>query len=156
MRWRLPVLLSGWFAGLKALHQVNRLWYYRKASQRAKAHHKPLLVVGNPRGRHGCGDLLIDAEPAGECPVEMRAYIQRMPMFTDKQFGAVFVGHVLEHLHLVEARAALLELQRVAHYVVVVYPTVYNVLTGLVPGHRRDTLKWLWKMDADGVLEWEG
>lgn len=120
----------------KQLADRNRL--YSDAECYASSVGKPLLVVGHPRGRHGCGDVNIDVTNGyiAECPSFIQVDVEDLHIFRYKQFGSVFVGHVLEHVDDIEK--AFAELCRVADKVFVAYPDWYSLTAYLSPGH-----KWL-------------
>jgi len=119
--------------------QMNdRRVLYDSAEKHARLVGKPLLVVGHPRGRHGCGDINIDIANGHitECPSFIQVDVEDLHIFMDKQFGSVFVSHVLEHVDDIEK--AFAELCRVADKVFVAYPDWYAFGAYLYPGH-----KWL-------------
>jgi len=118
----------------KQLH--DRKVLYHQAEDYAIMIGKPLLVVGNPKGRHPCGDVNVDLD-GSVCPMFEQASIEDLNMFSDGKFGAVFVGHVLEHVDNIEK--AYSELVRVIDDVVyVAYPDWYSLIAHLHPDH-----KWL-------------
>lgn len=110
-----------------ALHQnLSRQGKYDEARSEADRRGKPLLVVGGPYGdgifrrtfrlkSHGLGDVCTDIDPVScqGAPRVVTANILDLP-FADKEFGAVFVGHVFRHLHGPEKEAAWDEVTRVA------------------------------------------
>lgn len=115
---------------------LDRKELYQQAESYALEAGKPLLVVGNPKGRHGCGDVNVDLGGSA-CPVVEQASIEDLNMFLDGQFGAVFVGHVLEHVDNIEK--AYSELVRVSSdNIFVAYPDWYSLTAHLHPDH-----KWL-------------
>jgi len=122
--------------GFKQISDRHRL--YDDAEQYARSVGKPLLVVGHPKGEHGCGDVNIDIANGhiAECPSFIQADVEDMHIFMDKQFGSVFVGHVLEHVNDIEK--AFIELCRVADKVFIAYPDWYSVTAYLASDH-----KWL-------------
>ena len=134
--------------------------YFAKAEAVADRLGLPLLVVGNPRGRHGCGDVTVDIEPEGRCPIELRADVRDLRLFRDKQFGAAFCSHVLEHLPTSwDVERAISELGRVAYYAAILYPTPLSIVGRLHPGHSPESLRYLWSLSREGVIEiwnWEG
>ncbi|RLC83493.1 MAG: hypothetical protein DRJ03_16980 [Chloroflexi bacterium] len=130
------------FAGLTGLALLyDGLWelseakerevIYRKALRYARSRKKPLLVVGNPKGRHGKGDVCIDINPEPGC---LKADVHNLSMFPDKYFGAAFVSHVLEHIE--NPRGALDELTRVADRVYILTPSPFKLNSWLHPGHK--------------------
>lgn len=137
--------VAAWEVGWYGLQLVQRKKAYRNAALAAKASGKPLLVVGNPHGQYGCGDVVLDLEPSAECPVQVVGSIEEIP-FPDKHFGSVYVSHVLEHTCRPEA--ALAELNRVADKVFVSYPWWWRLTTLLTPGHA-----WIVGRNTDGSLK---
>jgi len=133
-----------------------RTKYYNKAHKISRKLKKPLLVVGRPRFAHGlgpplhgCGDICVDIEGCPECPKSKKADVTNLP-FKDKQFGAVFCSHVLEHIK--NPKKAIKELARVGNYVVILFPTKLSILARIHPGHHGESLEYLWKL-GDGVIE---
>lgn len=109
---------------------------YHQAENYAILIGKPLLAVGNPKGRHPCGDVNVDLD-GSECPVHVQASIEDLNMFSDGEFGAAFVGHILEHVDDIEK--AYSELVRVSDDgVYVAYPDWYSMIAHIHPDH-----KWL-------------
>lgn len=127
--------------------------WYNIAFQRSRYIGKPLIVFGSPKGRHGCGDVLFDLRPTGECPVEVQGDISDLSMFRDKEFGVAFVSHVLEHLSSQKMEKALYELQRIANSCVILYPSTMNMLARFQKDHNQRSLTKLWKMNSGGVLQ---
>jgi len=77
----------------------------------------------------------IDIAPDG-IPHFLQLDIEREALlFSDKQFGCVFLSHVLEHLD--NWRFTLAEASRVADYVVVVLPHPQYFSGWLTPEHRQ-------------------
>tara|TARA_Y100000310_G_scaffold315902_1_gene367020 strand:- start:602 stop:1132 length:531 start_codon:yes stop_codon:yes gene_type:complete len=115
---------------------AHSLWerkdLYRKADAAAKAAGKPLLVVGQPYGMYGCGDVVLDPKDTGECPVVEQESVEAIP-FPDKYFGAAFASHVLEHV--CDPHEALSELNRVADQVFVPWPRPWRTISWASPGH---------------------
>lgn len=148
------VLMIGAMVSYKLLqhHYQNK---YRKdgfikAFMESRKRRKPLLVVGNPRGRHPCGDVNVDIKPSGECPNMIKADAHDLSMFGNKEFGAVYMSHVIEHLD--DPERALYELMRVADVVVLVYPFFWSFDTLLVPGHKKKSLEYAWdKLGPGGI-----
>ena len=127
--------------------------YYWKAYRISRELGKPLLVVGNPKNRHPCGDVTLDINPSGECPFEVKGDVRDLSMFRYKEFGSAYVAHVLEHLTLDDALTAIDELRHVADYVVILYPTKNSILARLHPDHKIETLEYFWSINPDGVIE---
>ena len=117
---------------------IDRKRLYAEAEISARSVGKPFLVVGHPKDRHGCGDINVDIANGeiSKCPTFIKADIEDLGIFKDKQFGSVFVGHVLEHVDDIEK--AYLELCRVADKVFVAYPDWYSLTAYFSAGH-----KWL-------------
>ena len=133
---------------------------YTTASQTAEALGKPLLVVGGPWGgsqwrrfakfpAHGCGDVCLDMDSRSceGCNFQ-EGDIRDMP-FQDKEFGAAFCSHVLEHMHTGEDCAhAWWELNRVADTVFVCLPGKDTISGWMAPDHH------LWVSNlGSGVLK---
>lgn len=133
-----------------AAEQIEAWTRYRRARALADRHGKPLLVVGGPYGlalhrwirwpAHGSGDVCVDLDPRAanrkSTAAFVRADVQRLP-FGDKQFGAAFCSHLLEHLP--NAAACLegwWELHRVADEVVCVFPHRWHPAAVVAPGHK--------------------
>ena len=105
---------------------TSRISLYHQARNEADRRGKPLLVVGGPYGggairrvfqlkAHGYGDVCTDIDPKA-CEGALQivpADITDLP-FEDKEFGAVFVGHVFNHLGPAERAMAWQEVTRVA------------------------------------------
>lgn len=143
--------VAAWEIGWYAIQCVERRCEYRTAKAAAEQRGKPLLVVGNPHGQYGCGDVVLDLEPSTECPNHVTESVESMP-FEDKQFGAAFVSHVL--CHTCRPEQALAECARVADEVFVTYPWWWRLRTLLTPGHA-----WLVTKRSDGSLRfipWSG
>ena len=105
---------------------ASRVSLYHEALNEADRRGKPLLVVGGPYGNgairrafhlkaHGFGDVCTDIDPRAckGAPQVVTADITDLP-FEDKEFGAVFVGHVFNHLGPAERAMAWQEVTRVA------------------------------------------
>lgn len=140
MFWNLIAFIAGyeaanWLMSLKERESLVRL-------ARLLAGGKPLLVVGNPKGRHEAGSLCIDLEPVCPC---VRANVEHLDDIPDGAFGAAFVGHVLEHVD--NPARAWAELHRVADHVVIAYPYTNTLICWLHPDH-----KWV-ILRADDTLE---
>jgi hypothetical protein len=148
---------------------------YALAQEEARMRDKPLLVVGGPSGSadaysdiawvqplvkakaffkvkaHGCGDVCVDIDPqACEGCNYVSADIMDLP-FEDKEFGAVYCSHVLEHMpDAAGCQAAWSELHRVADVVFICVPPRSSIFAWLVPDHH------LWvKHVGETVLEVE-
>jgi len=87
--------------------------------------------------------LLLDINPEAlkghPCPVV--ASVTDIP-FSDNEFGAVFISHVLEHLPaVIDAEKALNELNRVAEAVYIVYPSRQSIAGWIIRDHHL----WIWQ-----------
>lgn len=135
------VLFAGMWEGATQLRDINnRKDLYTQARTAADEKGKPLLVVGKPTiygvRMHPCGDVCLDLQGCPECPSAVQGDVRNMTMFTDKQFGAVFCSHVLEHLPLDQAQIAYRELQRVADTVFIALPSPVAFWTVINPDHK--------------------
>jgi len=138
---------------------------YAMASAYAVERNKPLLIAGGPWGNkrirrwlkmpaHGNGDVCIDIDSCaiGSHPCGVLANVTHIP-FSDKSFGAVFASHLLEHLPTTDdAKMALMELNRVADAVFIVYPTRQSLAGWITSGHHL----WIWQQDNITYLEQRG
>jgi hypothetical protein len=128
--------------------QQERRVKYNTAVQTAEASGKPLLVVGGPWGAsrwrhltgvpaHGCGDVCLDMDShACEGCNYQAGDITDMP-FGDKEFGAVFCAHVLEHMPTGRDCAhAWWELNRVSDTVFVCLPGKDTIGGWITSGHK--------------------
>ena len=146
------------YALLRENHE--RRMKYTAASMTAEAAGKPFLVVGGPFGgkisgrifgmqAHGCGDICLDMDSraCGMCNFH-EGDIRNIP-FNNKEFGAVFCSHVLEHMYTGEDCAqAWWELNRVADTVFVCLPGKDTIIGWIASGHR------LWVSNlGSGVLK---
>jgi len=138
LRFVLAWELGWWLEG-----KLRRRKLFRQANRAAALKGKQLLVVGEPDGEYPCGDVVVDIRESSICPVYVKASVEDLGAFKDKQFGAVFASHVLEHV--AQPEKALAELHRVADEVFVAYPYPWRLATYLVPGHA-----WLMFRDGDG------
>ena len=105
-------------ASLIAAFGYNGL-VFREAKRTAEIAGKPLLNVGCKRSYTDDSDINLDIVPR-KVPRFIRGDIQNLSMFDDKQFGAAYASHVLEHVD--DPDAALSELYRVAERVFVITP----------------------------------
>ncbi len=106
---------------------------FREARRAARSVKKPLLNAGCKLHYTRQSDVNLDIVPRN-VPRFVRGDIQNMHMFRDKQFGAVYASHVLEHVE--NPDAALCELQRVADHVFVITPLPIYPWAWLHPEHR--------------------
>ena len=108
---------------------------FEKARQAARKTNKPLLNVGcKAVYAHRC-DVNLDIV-VRQVPNFVRGDIQNLYMFSDKQFGAVYASHVLEHVD--DPDRALEELRRVSENLFIITPLPIFPWTWLHPEH-----KWL-------------
>ena len=144
------LLMMGTLVLATSLDQwAERNQKYAQGLAYSRAAGKPFLVVGRPKGNHGCGDICLDLDSrvAQECPVALVDDVRSIPLPTG-HVGAAFVSHVLEHLPSVEdAILAWGELQRVADLVLVAGPSPLSLIARLVPDH----CLWAWQL-PDGSL----
>ena len=98
------------------------------------------LKAGKPLLNAGCGaaytelsDVNVDIVPK-EANNFVLGDIQNQSMFREKQFGAVFASHVVEHVE--DLDTALAELYRVADNVFIITPFPLWPWAWLYPGHR--------------------
>ena len=109
----------------------NERWrFYREARAYADGSGKPLLVIGLQRfsWQPPNGDVTVDIDPLVETiPGGVLADEREMP-FTDKQFGACYNAHTLEHMATVEEmEKAITENLRVADRVYFLVPSWYSI-----------------------------
>jgi SAM-dependent methyltransferase len=106
---------------------------FEEAKNAARSARKPLLNAG-------CGNAYIEQSDVNMDAAQKRVAnfvngdIQNMWMFHDKQFGAVYASHVLEHVE--DPDAALKELHRVADAVFVITPLPFWPSAWLGHGHK--------------------
>ena len=129
-------------AGINALRE--RRTKYQEALELATAADKPLLVIGQPRGRHPCGDVCVDAAGCPECDTEssigFQVMVEDLWMFNDKVFGAAFASHVLEHVE--DLDLALQEIRRVSDHLLIAGPKWYRLVSYVNPLHKRNVPNW--------------
>lgn len=124
------------------IYLVTAFGYKRLIFNLAK---KSAIKAGKPLLNAGCGskftdqsDVNLDIEPK-EVARFVNGDIQKLSQFKDKQFGAVYASHVLEHVEDVDS--ALQEFRRVAENVYVITPFPLWPSAWLCPSH-----KWiLWR-----------
>jgi SAM-dependent methyltransferase len=126
----------------------NRL-VFNEARKSADAFGKPLLNVGCKKVFTALSDVNLDIVPR-QAPHFVQGDIQNLHMFRDKQFGAIYAAHVLEHVD--DPDRALLELHRVAETVYVITPLPVYPWSWLHPQH-----KWiLWGTKRLCRIPWAG
>lgn len=127
------------------MNETNELMERRQVFQQARLYadavRKPLLVVGTPKQvawfHHPGGDVTIDIDPNIDSAVPYQIMDVRNMSFSDKQFGASFISHVLEHLNSIDdASKAIAELRRVSDKVFVAIPHKTSLLAWLHPRHH--------------------
>lgn len=139
-------LVLGWEVCCALYEKHERHVLFRRALAESRQRGKPMLVVGEPDGEYPCPPppgVLVDLRERSVCPRYVRTSVERMPMFRDRQFGAAFCSHVIEHVE--RPLDALQELHRVADSVFISYPRPWRIATYLVPGHT-----WLMVPDRSG------
>lgn len=135
-----------WQLSVGLYQNQSRQRKYDEARSEADRRGKPLLVVGGPYGDgifrrtfrlkcHGLGDVCTDIDPESceGAPRIVTANILDLP-FADKEFGAVFVGHVFRHLHGGEKDIAWEEVSRVADSVYYSDQSRFWLLGYILPG----------------------
>jgi len=137
---------------IREIRQKNR--QCKAAVGYCQKHHKLLLVAGGPWGgrnwrrrfnmpAHISGDVNIDIRASAIVghPNGVVANVVKLP-FPDKTFGAAFASHLLEHLpDAAQAKAALVELERVADVVCIAYPSRQSIVAWIITDHRL----WVWQ-----------
>lgn len=141
-------------AGLLVLHQGGTFWdawgerqaLFAQMLAIREATGKPTLVVGRPtlqNVEYDCGpDVTLDLDPAvlETCPLSGVIGDVRSLPYRTRQFSAVFVSHVLEHVGRIEdVAAAWGELHRVADVVLIAYPKRDALVSWLNPDHKTMT-----------------
>jgi len=106
---------------------------FNRAKRAAKKAGKPLLNAGCRFTYTESSDVNLDIIPR-EVPNFVRGDIQDLSMFKNKQFGAVYASHVLEHVE--DPDAALQELNRVAENVFIITPLLLGPSAWLHPDHK--------------------
>lgn len=143
---RFLMALAGWEALMWAGRVVTRGRLFQAAQEAARRHGKPLLVVGCPVGAtpglslfyHPCGDTTVDVADCPQCSNSVKADVSAMTQFADKQFGAAFVGYVLEYTD--QPDLALEEIKRVADEVFVAHIQPLSLVGFVLPGLRHRIL----------------
>jgi len=130
----------------------DRIKYFKLARYVADYLDKPLLVVGEPKGKHPYGDVTIDINPTEPGVIRMDV-LEVDKYFPYKYFGCVYISHVLEHLPPDKLGIAIKKLSYVSHCIVALYPKLGKVILGLIhPEHYIGTLVKLWKLSPSGIL----
>jgi len=129
----------------RALCQVKRVLIYfvaafgykrpifNLAKKAARKTGKPLLNAGCGSKFTDLSDVNLDIVPK-EVPHFVNGDIQKLSVFKDKQFGAVYASHVVEHVEDIDA--ALQELDRVAKNVYVITPFPLWPSVWICPSHK--------------------
>ena len=119
------------------IYFVTAFGYKRPIFNLAK---KAATKAGKPLLNAGCGskftaqsDVNLDIVPK-EVARFVNGDIQKLSQFKDKQFGAVYASHVVEHVEDVDS--ALRELDRVAENIYVITPFPLWPSAWLSPGHK--------------------
>ena len=111
---------------------------FNQAKKAARISGKPLLNAGCGYAYTELSDVNLDIVPR-KVPNFACGDIQELSMFQNKQFGAVYASHVLEHVE--DPAAALQELNRVAEDVFIITPFPLSPTAWFWPDH-----KWvLWR-----------
>jgi SAM-dependent methyltransferase len=140
--------IAGGLAGAVALYEVGhqihdnyeRSYYWDVARAYSDAVGKPLLVVGMKRWpwQPPDGDVTVDLDPAVlGIPGGVQANELSMP-FSDKQFGACYNAHTLEHMASAEdVETAVNECLRVAEIAIFLCPSPYSIVANMFcPSHN--------------------
>ncbi len=106
---------------------------FRRARNFADRARKPLLNVGCKSAYTKSSDINLDIEKR-KVPRFVRGDIQDLTMFDDKEFGAVYASHVLEHVD--DPDTALKELHRVSENVFIITPLPIWPWSWLHPDHK--------------------
>ena len=129
---RQPDYLRHALAFLMAAFGYNGM-VFREAKRTAEIIGKPLLNVGCKRAYTDSSDINLDIVPR-EVPRFICGDIQNLIMFDDKQFGAAYASHVLEHVD--DPDTALRELHRVDDNVFVITPIPLWPWAWFHPDHK--------------------
>ncbi|GAI37254.1 unnamed protein product, partial [marine sediment metagenome] len=106
---------------------------FNRAKGAARKANKPLLNAGCGSAYTESSDVNLDIIPR-EVPNFVHGDIQDLSMFKNKQFGAVYASHVLEHVE--DPDAALREFNRVAENVFIITPFPLGPWAWLHPDHK--------------------
>jgi len=131
---RIALLLGCWELAFLSFERYDRSNLFEKARREARQRTKLFLVIGDPKNRHGCGDVTIDWEGAPGCSNVFKDDLHDLSRFPDNYFGSTFVGHVMEHVS--DPFIVMNEITRVTEgNVYVAYPRWFNLMSWLYPGH---------------------
>lgn len=138
--WTIVKLCLAYEAGMTIREGIERHRYYNQARQYADEIGKPLLVVGMRRNftQPPNGDVTVDIDPAVQT-IEGGVWASECKMpFYDKQFGACYNAHTLEHLAAAEEiEVAVNECLRVSDVAIFLAPSPYSILaTFFCPSHN--------------------
>ncbi|MDD4986056.1 MAG: methyltransferase domain-containing protein [Dehalococcoidales bacterium] len=126
--------------GIQIKENAERHHYWRVARAYSDLAGKPLLVVGMKRHiwQPPDGDVTLDVDPlVTTVPGGVCADERSMP-FSDKEFGAVYNPHTLEHLATAEdVETAVNECLRVADVAFFLAPSPYSIAANFFcPSHH--------------------
>jgi 2-polyprenyl-3-methyl-5-hydroxy-6-metoxy-1,4-benzoquinol methylase len=135
------VILAGYIVFGRAYQAVEKDNAFNNAVSAARSSGKPLLNAGCGGDWHhwmakdisSISDVNVDIVER-DVPNFVLTSIEDMPMFEDKQFGAAFCSHVIEHVD--DPDKAMAELNRVADEVFVITPEWWDILTYVNPNHK--------------------
>jgi len=124
---------------IQVKENIERHDYFNSAREYSRSVNKPLLCVGMKTKfwQPPDGDVVVDIDPAVlQIRNGIQADIRKMP-FSDKQFGACYVSHVLEHLDsMQDVDMAVRECVRVSDKVVFLCPSPYSLFGVFAPEHK--------------------
>jgi hypothetical protein len=129
-----------WQQNLFLSNFVNTYYQYRDLQRLGSI--KSILVVGHGQGLDTVvlrwRDYQVTTFDIDEIfKPDVMGSVHDMAVFDDKQFDAVIVSHVLEHLAVPYLDTALKEIARVSHYALAYFPVAgRHVQFRLVPGLR--------------------
>lgn len=133
-------LLATYQGGLTLKENLERHRYWNQAREYADRRNKPLLVVGMKRWvwEPPNGDVTVDLDPIVEnIPGGVCASECDMP-FMDKEFGAVYNAHTLEHMLTAEdLELAVNENIRVSDKTIFLCPSPWSIIGNFFcPAHH--------------------
>lgn len=146
----LAKLVIATFVVPRVYQSIEKSVTFSKALDAARGSGKPLLNAG-------CGgepwhwmsgyianqsDVNIDVVPR-DVPNFIQADVTDLSMFDNKQFGAAFCSHVIEHVD--NPDDVLAELDRVADRVFILTPRWWDIWTYMNPDHK-------WLATGDGFV----